>query len=546
MRPSTLWRYRRPLLRCGLFLVALGSVGAALYAVQPPEPRWQREDGLLAVFNTCLGRIATYRGRPNGNAGPVQLLDASSGAEIGSFLSDAPVFKGHAHSADGRYFVAVAKGPQPDIWQIRGVDLHEQREWQADIPLERFESATFSPRCDYVALNQPQPKGTCYALVETGSGRISARVQIAETEGRAMFSRDGSCFFVAYHDEGGTNYIRAVDTRTGRVTKLDNASLLAVAPDGRSVIADCGEDGVWIGEVADGSWRCCLEEAKRTQPRSTDYVISGGLRRISRNFRYRLSATTRYATAIRTWTKLSVKQGISIWADYDADGDRTTYSPDGRYVLWRGGRQSAEVAFGLHDTRTGRRLWQRSWPEANLGEPLFTRDSRQLLVSSGGRVEVVDVTSGITDRTIELAGLHGDHVSLSADGRTLVVSATVAEEEPSWLWAHVLEWLPERPDVEMRRACVFDLETGTAVGEVTWEQLNDWWLTDDCRCLITVDQQSDESGVAATVIYGWDVPRNKPLRWALGVPLGLGVALLSLRQGWRRWRKAGAAPTKGD
>jgi hypothetical protein len=544
MRLSTLWQYRRPLLRWGLFLLALGSVGATLYAVQPPEPRWQREDRPLAAFNTGLGRIATYRSGPNGNAGPVQLLDAASGEELGSFLSDAPVFKSYAQSVDGRYLVAVVKSPQPNTWQIRGADLHELREWQADIPLERFQSATFSPRCDYVALDQPQPKGVSYALVETSSGRIAERVQVAAAVDRTEFSRDGSWFFVTYHDEDGTHHIRAISTHTGRTSTLDNATLLAVAPDGRRVIADCGEDGIWMGDVADGTWRCCLEQAESPRPQKAQALYVQALHSYHvTNLRLNLN---QQAKAVRLWNAKLRLKNTSLWVDWLANDigiEGPTFSPDGRYVLWRG-RQSGERAFALHEIDTGRRLWQRSWP-TDLHGPLFTPDSRQLVLAGGGRMEVVDAATGVTERTAESPELHGDDLLLSAHGRTLVLSGTVAEEEPSWLWAHVLEWLPEQPDVAMRKACLIHLETGTAVREVTWEQLNDWWLTDDGRSLIAVAQLNDESGVTATVIYGWDVPRNKPLRWALGVPLGLGVTLVSVRQAWRRWRKARGTPTKG-
>jgi hypothetical protein len=547
MRPSALWRHRRPLLRWGLFLLALGSAGAALYAVQAPEPRWQREDGPLAVFNAGLGRIATYRSRPGGGAsGPVQLLDAATGEEIGSFLSDVPTFKSHAQSADGRNFAAIVAGQQPDSWCIHGVDLHERREWQADVALGRFKSATFSPNCDFVALHLAQPSGATYVLVETSSGRITTQVHIAEAVDRAEFSRDGSCFLLVDHNTNNIGHIRAINTRTGRASTLDNATLLAAAPDGRSVIADCGADGIWIGEAADGTWRCCLEEAKKS-PSLLVQRSEGVFVRYLASWAGRVRLSSR-ANAARLWSLTGRRLGITtIMVDGDtvsgADNE-PTFSPDGRYVLWRGGRQSGEAAFSVHDIKTGRRLWQRTWPTGDLRDPLFTPDSRQLVISAGGRVEMVDAATGVTERTLESPELHGDNLALTADGRTIVVSATVAEEEPSWLWAQVLEWLPDRPDVARMRVRMFDFVTGAAVGEATWEQRNEWWLTDDCRSLITVEQQSADSGVTATVIECWDVPPWTPVRWAVGVPLGLGLTLLSLRYGWLRWCKARAAPAQ--
>ena len=92
------------------------------------------------------------------------------------------------------------------------------------------------------------------------------------------------------------------------------------------------------------------------------------------------------------------------------------------------------------------------------------------------------------------------------------------------------------------------VQPGEPVGDVTCEETNEWWLTADRRTLVTVYHDSDESGVIGTVICGWDLWPNKPLRWILGVPAALGIALVSLRSGWRRWRewrrrrKATAAP----
>ena len=56
-------------------------------------------------------------------------------------------------------------------------------------------------------------------------------------------------------------------------------------------------------------------------------------------------------------------------------------------------------------------------------------------------------------------------------------------------------------------------------------------LTNDGGTLITIHQEMN-----GRTLRGWDVGGSKPMRWAFGIPVGVGVLLLALVKGYRRVR----------
>ena len=105
-----------------------------------------------------------------------------------------------------------------------------------------------------------------------------------------------------------------------------------------------------------------------------------------------------------------------------------------------------------------------------------------------------------------------------------------------WFWKQALDWLAPGRNTSPVVIQAFDLETGLLLGRLQTEEADEYWLTEDRQSLLMVYHQSNDSQVTDTTIRCWDMPPRKPLRWAVGVPLMIGVLLLSLRYGWRRWR----------
>jgi hypothetical protein len=522
--------------------------------VLPPEPRWQHEDGPLTVFNVGAGRLAVFPTAEDGNTGPVRLLDAATGSEIAQFLADTPTWKDHQRSEDGRYLVAIVPGPQPKNWRIRGIDFQEQREWQADELLAPFESVFFAPSCNYLAL-RPKPLADGmqpFVVRETATGRIVAEVRVPATVDHVAFSADGGSFVLGYRDADDLRYICAVSTRTGKAITLDGSSVLAVAPDSRCIIADRGDDGVWVADLADGTWRCSIGQPRPPGTAVRQERVHADSGTIAYSYYKRVGTLhlrgRRRTAVVRTWSALmSPKSGkwtgapINLWFHVDGllPGGGPLFAPDARRVVCREGRDAASAALTCYDVQTGQRLWRRSW-QAAPANMSYTPDSRHILVrqSNTDEVEVLDAATGATERTIALPGIASHDATMVCDGRTLTTGVTLPDMERFWLWDKILEWLPEQPEPESRMAVrVFDFATGAPVAEAFCAQTNEWWLTEDRQSLITVYQDSDDTGVVESVIQCWDLPQHKPLRWIVGVPAALGGVVVSLQFGWRRWRR---------
>jgi hypothetical protein len=89
---------------------------------------------------------------------------------------------------------------------------------------------------------------------------------------------------------------------------------------------------------------------------------------------------------------------------------------------------------------------------------------------------------------------------------------------------------------------VYDAASGAEVARLALDGRWSAELTADGRSLIVWD---DGDRIEDTTIMCYDVPPHGPLRYALGVPVGLVAVVVAFRVGWRRWRRrptATAAP----
>jgi hypothetical protein len=546
MQIGKLWRNRWPILCWTLFVGTLTAVGVGLYLALPPEPRWILTCNAQWVFDVGNGRLATHSPADEAAAGPLQLWDVATGCEVARFLPGEEI-KFRSRSDDGRYFVGVAKGDKPGVWRIFGFDLQQQREWHADATAGPLMSAHFSPRCDYVALQTKRDKSAAAAnlIVEMSSGRTVA--QLPDDAIQIVFGANGRCMVVGYRAEDAPSQTRVADTGTGKITVIDDAGLIAVSPDSRWLIADRGEEGVWLWDIAGACWHAPLPELKappvrRVIDRVSDVWIDNAGHATA--LRYYTSAVRglHFYAARRATRRVRMLYSLALVDLWQYPGDGRIFSPDSRFLLCTTNRERERPQWTIYDVETGKRLWQRAW-EQNPGEPMFTPDSRRLVVPlrNAAEVEIIDAGTGATERTIELVGLEGPSAGLTRDGRTLVISATPPELERHWMLARIADWLGLSEDADPTVIRAFDVETGATVGELATAACGDHWLTDDRRFLVTVTSESDEGGGTTTAIRCWDMPPRKPLRWVVGVPVALGLTLLSLRFSWRGLRRRRAS-----
>jgi hypothetical protein len=532
-----IWRWRWPMVRWGLFVVVLTAVAAGLFFVLPPEPRWVLSLEPREVFEVEDGRFATCRLADGAAAGPVQLWDAATGQELESFLAEAGPFEARGRSADGRYFVGLTNSAKAATTLIWVVDLQERRAWRAEAAVGAFQSTTFSPRCDFVALRLPRAKedAESYAVVETASGRVVEQVDIPGGADQVSFGSDGGCVAFGYGngDDEDSHHIRALNTRTGKTTLLEDARLIGVSPDSQRLLAERHDHGVWLWDLAAARWDGPLEDVKAEPPalKQARWTNIVGMRML-------WSATTgRRVRNVRVWS--SVGRGIR-WLRVHARSDSVPYFVDGRFLLWDAARSSNEIAFTIYDMNAMKKHWERTWVPPPR-DPLHTPGGRRLVLVFSDQVEVVEVTTGETVSAFPLGATVDRHPELTRDGRTLVTSESPEEEPSHWIVEKVRDWILPRPDTAPMLISAIDLDSGQSLAAALVDETDAYWLTEDRQSLLTVYHEHDENRVIATTIRCWDMPPRKPLRFALGLPLGLAMISLSLWAGWRRLRRRSTA-----
>jgi hypothetical protein len=542
-----LWGRRWLLLRVALLLVVVAATGTGLYVALPPEPRWVQTLAASEIFDAGAGRIAAHRRAGDKATGPLQLFDAATGREVARFLDAADTFEAHSHSEDGRYFVALVKGQKPGTWDIRGVDLHLGREWQATASVGPIAGATFAPMCKLVALTEAlaDDDKESYVVVECSTGRVVARTDAFGSSHRLSFSGDGGCLVGSYHNDDMKPCIDVTSTRTGQTTAINDADFIAVSPDSRWLLCDRGDLGQWVWNLAGGCWQASIgDAAQRSQPRAQGWnKLLANNRALLTHIVTVKGHNLRRGQRVRFLTD-GVERAIVSWhmAVDQPFGDSLRFSPDSRIVFCVASPLSGQPELTAYDTATGKPLWKRAWAH-EFGEPLFTPDARLVIFPDGESVELLDAGTGTTERTLPLPGATDESRQLTRDGRTLTDSQRPPDAEPHWLWAKIEGWLA-RPNVASLVVRPFDVDTGAALGELRVEEPNAFWLTEDRLSLVTVYAELDEEGAAVTTFCCWENPQRRPLRWILTVPLILGMTLVALDFGWR-WRRRRAPATAG-
>jgi hypothetical protein len=404
MRLGSLWRNRW--LRWGIFVVVLGAIAVGLYRVVPPEPRWTLALEPMGVFNAGERQFATFPLLDGKASGPLVLWDAATGCELARFLHGNESFQDRANSEDGRTFVAIAKGDRPGVWRIHNVDLQAHREWHADVKLGPFTSATFSPRCDFVALRQPVSDDEAYhVIVATATGRTVAEIP-ADTE-NLIFARDGSCVIAVYGDEDQKRRMCVVQNATGSTTLIDNAGFLGMSPDARWIIGDRGESGVWLWDRTTSRWQVQLAEGKSptmyppVDGTSLDFAILatryyyGGTHVRNRRARDRASGYV-----VRGLALIGSKRLVYHFDYGENRDDGRKFAPDSKRILSVQSLEDGHTQWTLHDIDTGKPLWKRAW-EHQPESPQFTPDSRRIvtMVTNAGHAELIDAATGESERS---------------------------------------------------------------------------------------------------------------------------------------------------
>jgi hypothetical protein len=192
------------------------------------------------------------------------------------------------------------------------------------------------------------------------------------------------------------------------------------------------------------------------------------------------------------------------------------------------------------DVETGQRL-----PDAPNPNVLFTTDRNV------SQVDVLDPLTGRARYALAFSKSCQVQAELSADRKTLLITEMPRPVDPPWWRDWFDNLMPKRltgtSDSSMT-VHVYDLETGEALGKVHADYSPNVEITSDRQSVLTYRDlyEGGQGQPVRTVIECWDLPPARPLGKAIGIPLALGVSVIAVGYGWRRWRHRRApAPQEG-
>jgi hypothetical protein len=558
MSLSWLRRNRWPLLRCGLFALALGVLGWALYAWLPLEPRWTA-DGitLWPTFAPDSARVLTVSWTGERYRGPMHVRDLATGRVLLQWGERVDQVLAHVTSADFRRWVGVVTREGDATASLSVVNLDSGEERVTPFELERgwvvaAPGLVIAPRGGLVAvMTSPTVGGRVpindgrIHLAETDTGRVLARLPWKGS--LVEFTPDGRHFLHEhYHDDDKTHVVGVWDTearQTASTVILPGIDRPWMTGDGKALqLTDRGADGHVRTVLFD------LPSGRRHE------LVDAGVEhfgRLSPDGRL-LAATARLRNEAMVaglhgpaLIVFDVATGKVVGAAAAQAGADVVFSDDGRRLVVID-EVAGSTRFRMIDTATFAVLWEKPWPQRALAHYFFTPDRTTFVVCSWSDARVAlfetesgeirgDVPLGPVPAGMELPGsgpstkMHGPFLNASS----LIHRGHGPAPPKNFIIQWLEEWLLSAHDEELPRhlMIVIDTRTGRTVFHSEDDIFRNSWLSPDGHSLL-VGVDTGSSGE----IRCYDVPERRPLRWAIGIPLALGVLSVSIRGAWRRWR----------
>ena len=246
--------------------------------------------------------------------------------------------------------------------------------------------------------------------------------------------------------------------------------------------------------------------------------------------------------ADRSWVEVRDLQSGQKVTSMDCNGDPRAISPDGRYLVAYVPNDEAG-SLNMFQVSSGKLLWKKdTWLLFPVlfsqdGDSVFALDSRDsgqfdfdftCFGSETGRVKV-KIAPG--DQKVLGDGFAGT-ASFTPDGRSLLVWSPETYYRPSFIFRWI-PWLRRFKD-DPHRYFVVVFDVGAARDRFRLEGFSAYaMLSQDGQVLVTAHPE----------LRCWDVDAGKPLRWAIGVPAGLGMIAL-LGMWWRGRRRREKSPAQ--
>ncbi|HZZ78401.1 MAG TPA: WD40 repeat domain-containing protein [Gemmataceae bacterium] len=527
-------------------------LGIGIYQAQQPQPRWQTAKRTL-TSDEPVGSIREVRFSRDGTkvitfavnleivprAGTIGVWDRDTGhvtryPGTGRFLAT-PVF-----SEDNRYCAGETTrhmGGTEWKYAITLVDLDEGR--QLDFPLTNSADGgdlAFSPTGDILAHTPSDREGPkVLRIFESATGKL-----LDQRQSFGLFEPD------TFSDDHLFHYVDA------EYTIAERWSLATRKP------ADTfGKPGLMISGLSRDRHALILakpaEEDKSPQAfarwdlASRELTISPAAK-YDRN--YTPSPDGKW---VADWDLvpgrchlIDVASGESKASVENVFGTHwTDFSPDSRFLAARyqtmlyalpgppAPPPGAPDALKVYAIPSMNLLWKTR--QDNCKSVAFSQDSGTIYASfeSEHAIRLFETETGNPRGAIDMPCLGETSCRSTSDGRHLLIhrwDGGAGALGPRSLPERVVEWIAsfvQPPDRTRDTIVVYDTVANRERFRLTGLHFDNAWLSDDGATLVTVQGDS--------TLQCWDVV-PKPLHWAVGIPAGLGAALLALTAGYGRWR----------
>jgi WD40 repeat protein len=524
-----------------VFGLVLAGIAWTLETWLPAEPRW-----------AVRGQFASGRILPDGSAFShntdsdltLVVRDMHSGEPMGTFFKRHGGLLNWSYSPDGGFLAATL-----NHGRVRIAEVHGGEEWPAaDCPQPsgypvflpdgehflvdsidgtsrlvhtrtgtvaqpwpaRWQFPKLSAAGNYIIFQSPEPNAAWKNAVRVHVWNISRQAAVAEIDNSQYLAMnaDETLLFVRQHADAVAGYDRVIvwDMAAGRPrgkmrTVPSNDLTISLSPDGNRAAVVTARPDVVIAENREGKFNIDLWDLPAIEALAAGHLQFASVR-------------------------------------------QTAFSPDGRSFALLCGQQLA-----VFDVATGQQRWAAHDAHPPLAAFLFSADSQVLVEQTTEALQWRDTQTGAILETRFAGGQFVVPPGAAWKRDRLLVYQVPGWGDPrgpeTWLRQQLRRWLPASwfGDDELQLGVyVFDARSRRVLFEHAGPWLRTAMFSDDGRTVLTIHEDAAEH-----LLRAWDVPAHKPLRWVLGVPLGLAALVLVVRGGWRRWRRRvpvaqGAAP----
>lgn len=529
----------------------LVTTGWGLYERLPFEPRWQiavdpRFREFHSHWDSATGTVRVIPSstffRSSVSGGPILVFDTSTGILSAKYSDESEQFDDFHYSPDGRFALGAGKN------LVRWVDFAVGE--QAIIPLDTGEQNPFLPENARISLQFSKTGDHFLATFDDGAGNewVAALFRTGDRNKiwQAKVDYPSPCFLLdaerfVYALSGMRDEVRIRSLNGGET--VVPASISWILKHEQIVL------GTEEGEPQSSLWDLGNPKGpKRLFTSST--LAAGNIWGISRDGHY-----CHFGSQVWDLSTGKLCLRHDTWPLCETLTDAFTPDSRGLGLLFV---QDENESFSVLDIESGKLRWKHPTnlyerfpvilPKAGervpvmlaLGlvktTPLFTSDSRSVIVKGAGRtIDILDADDGRVQAQIPvLYGTVKDPM-LTPDDRFLLVYCQQkdAHKVPQKDWfSRLLDKLVGRwAPISLDLVSVWDLQTYKEVFRLDDRDASCAAISPDGKTVLTSSFATD-----GCVLTCWDVPGKRPWRWIVGIPVGMGLALIGARQAWRRWR----------